>query len=147
MSIHLFLFCFFFPIFNYFTDESWEISMCSQYHSFRHSCLAYPLLSLRGLPDTLYCVSMFQTLYVQLAHRTGINQSYMAYLKNTTFLSMVTLFCLQATETLFRMGVWRGYYSVIPRGEVYIFATSMATLLYLSRSHCNKSDSIYRVIR
>ncbi|XP_043272955.1 transmembrane protein 135-like isoform X2 [Venturia canescens] len=62
-----------------------------------------------------------------------------------------TLLCLYvsniATETLFRMGVWRGYYSVLPRGELYIFSASMATLLYLFRSKSNKQDSIYKIIR
>ncbi|KAL0100313.1 hypothetical protein PUN28_019582 [Cardiocondyla obscurior] len=62
-----------------------------------------------------------------------------------------TLLCLYvsniATETLFKMGVWRGYYSPIPRGEVYIFAVSVAVLLYFFRSKTNKQDQIYKILR
>ncbi|XP_036145381.1 transmembrane protein 135 isoform X2 [Monomorium pharaonis] len=62
-----------------------------------------------------------------------------------------TLLCLYvsniATETLFRMGVWRGYFSPIPRGEVYIFAVSVAVLLYFYRSKTNKEDQIYKILR
>ncbi|XP_011159518.1 transmembrane protein 135 [Solenopsis invicta] len=62
-----------------------------------------------------------------------------------------TLLCLYvsniATETLFRMGVWRGYISPIPRGEVYIFAVSVAVLLYFYRSKTNKQDQIYKIFR
>ncbi|XP_011881492.1 PREDICTED: transmembrane protein 135-like isoform X2 [Vollenhovia emeryi] len=62
-----------------------------------------------------------------------------------------TLLCLYvsniATETLFRMGVWRGYFSPIPKGEVYIFAVSVAVLLYLFRSKTNKQDQIYKILR
>ncbi|XP_066597034.1 transmembrane protein 135-like isoform X2 [Prorops nasuta] len=52
-----------------------------------------------------------------------------------------------ATETLFRMGVWRGYFSVIPKGEIYIFAVSTAVLMYFFRSKSDKKDSIYKIIR
>jgi hypothetical protein len=45
------------------------------------------------------------------------------------------------------MAVSRGYAYVIPRGEVYIFAAGMATLLYFFRSKDNNSDSIFKVIR
>lgn len=45
------------------------------------------------------------------------------------------------------MGVWRGYYSPIPRGEVYIFAVSVAVLLYFFRSKTNKKDQIYKIFR
>ncbi|XP_076237939.1 transmembrane protein 135 [Calliopsis andreniformis] len=62
-----------------------------------------------------------------------------------------TLLCLYvsniATETLFRMGLARGYYSSIPRGETYIFAMSMALLLYFFRSKVNKQDSVYKILR
>ncbi|XP_071554874.1 transmembrane protein 135 isoform X1 [Temnothorax nylanderi] len=62
-----------------------------------------------------------------------------------------TLLCLYvsniATETLFKMGVWRGYFSPIPRGEVYIFAVSVAVLLYFFRSKTNKHDQIYKILR
>ncbi|XP_020278533.1 transmembrane protein 135-like isoform X2 [Pseudomyrmex gracilis] len=62
-----------------------------------------------------------------------------------------TLLCLYvsniATETLFRMGVWRGYFSPIPKGEVYIFAVSVAVLLYFFRSKVNKQDQIYKILR
>ncbi|XP_029166358.1 transmembrane protein 135-like [Nylanderia fulva] len=62
-----------------------------------------------------------------------------------------TLLCLYvsniATETLFRMGVWRGYFSPIPKGEVYIFAVSVAVLLYFFRSKINKQDQIYKILR
>ncbi|XP_033226283.1 transmembrane protein 135-like isoform X2 [Belonocnema kinseyi] len=52
-----------------------------------------------------------------------------------------------ATEALFRMAVWRGYISPVPYGQVYIFALSMAILLYFFRSEKNKDDSIFRIIR
>lgn len=62
-----------------------------------------------------------------------------------------TLLCLYvsniATETLFRMGVWRGYFSPIPKGEVYIFAVSVAVLLYFFRSKINKQDQLYKILR
>ncbi|KAK0164812.1 hypothetical protein PV328_003386 [Microctonus aethiopoides] len=51
-----------------------------------------------------------------------------------------------ATETLFRMAVWRGYIKPIPYGNVYIFAAGMATLLYLLRSRSSK-DSIFKIIK
>ena len=61
-----------------------------------------------------------------------------------------TLLCLYvsniATETLFRMGQARGYYSFIPHGETYIFATSMALLLYFFRVKTDKHDSIYKIL-
>lgn len=52
-----------------------------------------------------------------------------------------------ATETLFRMAVWRGYVSPIPYGQVYIFALSMSVLLYYYRSKEIKHDSIFRILR
>ncbi|XP_058793116.1 transmembrane protein 135-like [Phymastichus coffea] len=62
-----------------------------------------------------------------------------------------TLLCLYvsniATETLFRMAVYRGYVPVVPQGQVYIFAAGMATLLYLFRNNNNNSDSIYKILR
>ncbi|XP_034191318.2 transmembrane protein 135 isoform X1 [Osmia lignaria lignaria] len=62
-----------------------------------------------------------------------------------------TLLCLYvsnvATETLFKMGIARGYYSPISKGGTYIFATSIALLLYFFRSKTNKQDSIYRILR
>ncbi|KAL2740318.1 transmembrane protein 135-like isoform X1 [Vespula squamosa] len=62
-----------------------------------------------------------------------------------------TLLCLYvsniATETLFNMGVWRGYYRSIPYGQVYIFALSMTMLLYFYRSRHARQDSIYKLIR
>ncbi|XP_076163806.1 transmembrane protein 135 isoform X2 [Ptiloglossa arizonensis] len=62
-----------------------------------------------------------------------------------------TLLCLYvsniATETLFRMGQARGYYSPISRGETYIFAVSMAVLFYFYRSKTNKQDSVYKILR
>ncbi|XP_043669807.1 transmembrane protein 135-like [Vespula pensylvanica] len=62
-----------------------------------------------------------------------------------------TLLCLYvsnvATETLFNMGVWRGYYRSIPYGQVYIFALSIAVLLYFYRSRHARQDSIYKLIR
>ncbi|XP_076618309.1 transmembrane protein 135 [Colletes latitarsis] len=62
-----------------------------------------------------------------------------------------TLLCLYvsniATETLFRMGQARGYYSWIPKGETYIFAVSTAVLLYFLRSKTIKQDSIYKILR
>ncbi|XP_057338608.1 transmembrane protein 135-like [Microplitis mediator] len=62
-----------------------------------------------------------------------------------------TLLCLYvaniATETLFRMIVWRGYIEPIPYGNVYIFGASMATLLYFFRSEKPKSDSIFKILK
>ncbi|XP_035731258.1 transmembrane protein 135-like [Vespa mandarinia] len=62
-----------------------------------------------------------------------------------------TLLCLYvsnvATETLFNMGIWRGYYRSIPYGQVYIFALSISMLLYFYRSKPVKQDSIYKLIR
>ncbi|OAD54122.1 hypothetical protein WN48_08355 [Eufriesea mexicana] len=52
-----------------------------------------------------------------------------------------------ATETLFRMGVARGYYSPISQGGTYIFATSLALLLYFYRTKPNNQDSIYKILR
>ncbi|XP_011495443.1 PREDICTED: transmembrane protein 135-like [Ceratosolen solmsi marchali] len=62
-----------------------------------------------------------------------------------------TMLCLYvsniATETLFRMAVSRGYACAVPRGEVYIFAAGMVTLLYFFRSKHNNNDSIFKIIR
>ncbi|XP_076643055.1 transmembrane protein 135 [Halictus rubicundus] len=62
-----------------------------------------------------------------------------------------TLLCLYvsniATETLFRMGQARGYYSSIPRGDTYIFAISVALLLYYFRTKRNEHDSVYKIFR
>lgn len=62
-----------------------------------------------------------------------------------------SLLCLYvsniATETLFKMGVWRGYWKPIKFGNVYIFATSMAMLLYYYRCEELKNDSIFRIIK
>ncbi|XP_043521043.1 transmembrane protein 135-like [Frieseomelitta varia] len=52
-----------------------------------------------------------------------------------------------ATETLFKMGVARGYYTPVPQGATYIFATSIALLLYFYRSRPNKEPSMYRIFR
>lgn len=52
-----------------------------------------------------------------------------------------------ATETLFRMAVHRGYISPIRHGETYIFAASIALLLYFYRSKVDKTDSIYKILR
>ncbi|CAD1472820.1 unnamed protein product, partial [Heterotrigona itama] len=51
-----------------------------------------------------------------------------------------------ATETLFKMGVARGYYTPIPQGATYIFATSIALLLYFYRSRPNK-EPMYKIFR
>lgn len=45
------------------------------------------------------------------------------------------------------MGLWRGYYPSIPHGNVYIFAASMAALLYLYRNSGANNDSIFRIIK
>ncbi|KAJ8668706.1 hypothetical protein QAD02_010369 [Eretmocerus hayati] len=62
-----------------------------------------------------------------------------------------TMLCLYvsniATETLFRMAVSRGYMYALPRGEIYIFAVGMASLLYFFKSKSNNHDSIFKVIR
>lgn len=62
-----------------------------------------------------------------------------------------TLLCLYvsniATETLFRMGVWREYFPTVPHGELYIFAGSMAILLYYFRSYKNQNDSIFNILQ
>ncbi|XP_011302970.1 transmembrane protein 135-like isoform X2 [Fopius arisanus] len=52
-----------------------------------------------------------------------------------------------ATETLFKMGLWRGYYSSVPNGNVYIFAASIAALLCLYRNSDANTDSIFRIIK
>ncbi|XP_063985470.1 transmembrane protein 135-like isoform X2 [Diachasmimorpha longicaudata] len=52
-----------------------------------------------------------------------------------------------ATETLFKMGLWRGYYRSVPHGNVYIFAASIAALLYLYRNSDDNKDSIFRIIK
>ncbi|XP_076398351.1 transmembrane protein 135 isoform X1 [Megachile rotundata] len=52
-----------------------------------------------------------------------------------------------ATESIFLMGLARNYYSSIPNGGTYIFATSIALLLYFFRSKTNKQDSIYGILR
>ncbi|XP_031827290.1 transmembrane protein 135 [Nomia melanderi] len=62
-----------------------------------------------------------------------------------------TMLCLYvsniATETLFKMGQARGYYSSISNGDIYIFATSVALLHYFYRSKTNKHDSMYKILR
>lgn len=45
------------------------------------------------------------------------------------------------------MGVERGYYSPISHGGTYIFATSIALLLYFYRSKPNKQVSLYKIFR
>lgn len=52
-----------------------------------------------------------------------------------------------ATETLFKMGLWREYYSPIPQGGTYVFALSIGLLLYFFRSKPNNDDTIYKIIR
>ena len=37
--------------------------------------------------------------------------------------------------------------SVIPKGEVYIFAAGMTVLLYFFRNKNNNQDSIFKIIR
>ncbi|KAI4485725.1 hypothetical protein M0802_012559 [Mischocyttarus mexicanus] len=62
-----------------------------------------------------------------------------------------TLLCLYvsniATETLFNMGVWRGYFSGIPYGQAYIFATSITVLLYFYRTKHISQDAVHKIIR
>ncbi|XP_049804819.1 transmembrane protein 135-like isoform X2 [Schistocerca nitens] len=61
------------------------------------------------------------------------------------------LLCLYVTnvasETLFRMAVWRGWVKPIPYGEVLIFMTSVSGLLYFYRSNHISHDSIYGLLR
>lgn len=61
------------------------------------------------------------------------------------------LLCLYVTnvasETLFRMAVWRGWVKPIPYAEVLIFMTSVAGLLYFYRSNHISHDSIYGLLR
>lgn len=52
-----------------------------------------------------------------------------------------------ASETLFRMGVSRGYWYPVPYAETYIFALSMAVLLYYYRTKTEKPDPIYKILR
>ncbi|XP_026669348.1 transmembrane protein 135-like isoform X2 [Ceratina calcarata] len=52
-----------------------------------------------------------------------------------------------ASETLFRMGVSRGYWHPVPFAETCIFAISMAALLYYYRSKTSKSDPVYKILR
>ncbi|XP_015188603.1 PREDICTED: transmembrane protein 135-like [Polistes dominula] len=62
-----------------------------------------------------------------------------------------TLLCLYvsniATETLYNMGVWRGYFPRIPYGSAYIFAASISVLLYLHRAKRMDQDTVYKIIR
>ncbi|KAG8296949.1 hypothetical protein J6590_045790 [Homalodisca vitripennis] len=52
-----------------------------------------------------------------------------------------------ASETLFRMAVWRKWLKPIKYGEVIIFTVSSAALLYFYRGSHNKKDSIYSLLR
>ncbi|KAK6629694.1 hypothetical protein RUM43_003512 [Polyplax serrata] len=52
-----------------------------------------------------------------------------------------------ATETLFRMAVWRGWVKPIKYGETIIFTLSTAFLLYLFRSDATMKDSMFSALR
>lgn len=52
-----------------------------------------------------------------------------------------------ASETVFHMLTSRGYVKPVPMGEVLLFASSMATLLYFYKSASSNDDSIYSLIR
>uniref|UniRef100_A0A1B6FXY6 Transmembrane protein 135 N-terminal domain-containing protein n=2 Tax=Cuerna arida TaxID=1464854 RepID=A0A1B6FXY6_9HEMI len=52
-----------------------------------------------------------------------------------------------ASETLFRMAVWRKWLKPVKYGEVIIFTLSSAVLLYFYRGSHNKKDSIYSLLR
>ena len=56
-------------------------------------------------------------------------------------------FTLQATETLFRMAVWRGWVKPIKYGQIIIFTLSVSSLLYIFRSDSSAKDSMFSLLR
>ncbi|EFN87751.1 transmembrane protein 135 [Harpegnathos saltator] len=98
-------------------------------------CLLSRLLGHVNILTVSYIPSFLSSLTAILIERPSRRPLLCLYVSNI------------ATETLFRMGVWRGYFSPIPKGEVYIFAMSATVLLYFFRSKVNKQDSIYKILR
>ncbi|XP_011342047.1 transmembrane protein 135 isoform X2 [Ooceraea biroi] len=98
-------------------------------------CLLRRLLGRFYFPTVSFVPSFLSSLSAILIERSSRRTLLCLYVSNI------------ATETLFRMGVWRGYISPIPKGEVYIFAASVAVLLYFFRSKMNKQDQIYKILR
>lgn len=54
---------------------------------------------------------------------------------------------MQASETLFRMAVWRKIVRPIPYGDVIIFASSIAAILHMYRREHDSKDSIFSMLR
>ncbi|GLG95671.1 Uncharacterized protein GBIM_02600 [Gryllus bimaculatus] len=52
-----------------------------------------------------------------------------------------------ASETLFRMAVWRGLVRPIPHGEIAIFAMAVAGILYKMKSKEKNKDSVFGLLR
>ncbi|XP_072755124.1 transmembrane protein 135 isoform X1 [Anoplolepis gracilipes] len=98
-------------------------------------CLLRQILGRFYLPTVSFLPSFLSSLSAIVIERSSRRTLLCLYVSNI------------ATETLFRMGVWRGYFSPIPKGEVYIFAVSVAVLLYFFRSKINKQDQIYKILR
>ncbi|KAK3928012.1 Transmembrane protein 135 [Frankliniella fusca] len=62
--------------------------------------------------------------------------------------SLLTLYVTNvASETLFRMAVWRKMVKPIPYGDVMIFAVSIASVLYMYRKGHNSKDAIFSMLR
>lgn len=54
---------------------------------------------------------------------------------------------LQASETVFRMAVWRKMVKPVPYGDVILFAASIASILHMYRSNPNNKDAIFSMLR
>lgn len=52
-----------------------------------------------------------------------------------------------ASETLFRMAVWRKMVRPVPYGDVILFAVSIATILHMYRSGHDHKDAIFSMLR
>lgn len=62
--------------------------------------------------------------------------------------NLLTLYVTNvASETLFRMAVWRKMVRPIPYGDVIIFASSIAAILHMYRSEHDSKDSIFSMLR
>ncbi|XP_012219245.1 transmembrane protein 135-like [Linepithema humile] len=98
-------------------------------------CLLRKILGRFYVPTVAFLPSFLSSLSAIVIERSSRRPLLCLYVSNI------------ATETLFRMGVWRGYFSPIPKGEIYIFAVSITLLLYFFRSKENKQDQIYKLLR
>lgn len=104
---------------------SYSMFICALRHVLGH----FNVLTVSFLPSFL---SSFTAIFIERPSRRTLLSLYVSNI---------------ATETLFKMGVWRGYFSPIPYGEVYIFAVSIAVLLYFFRSKTDKNEVIYTIFR